>query len=124
MRSKTVTSLVAFGSVSMLIFFMIGCVPPASPTNLAKKETLPCTITWTDNSANEQGFNIYVGGSCAGCQTNTEWQKVGSVGANVTTYSWEESCCDVSECSCAMVKAFNQSGESKTSNIIILAPVC
>ena len=40
------------------------------------------TLTWTDNSANEDGFNIYRAPNKTGTFT-----LVGSVAANVTTYA-------------------------------------
>lgn len=97
---------------------------PAAPSDLTKTNEFPCTIEWTDNSDNEDGFNIYIGASCIDCEATTEWFLVDTVGKDVTIYTWETSCCSVAECSCAMVRAFNESGESQNSNIIMLAPVC
>ncbi len=97
---------------------------PLAPSNLTKTNEFPCTIEWTDNSDNEDGFNIYIGGSCVDCEATTEWILVDTVGKDVITYTWTKSCCSVAECSCAMVRAFNESGESLNSNIIMLAPVC
>lgn len=97
---------------------------PAAPSDLTKTNEFPCTIEWTDNSDNEDGFNIYIGGSCVDCEATTDWILVDTVGKDVITYTWTTSCCSVAECSCAMVRAFNESGESQNSNIIMLAPVC
>jgi hypothetical protein len=98
--------------------------PPVAPSDLTRISTLPCKIEWKDNSTDEDGFNIYIGGSCAKCEETTTWFKVATVGKDVTSFTWNESCCSVSECSCAMVRAYNAKGESPNSNIIMLAPVC
>jgi len=58
------------------------------------------------------------------CAENTAWTKVASVGANVVTYNWNDSCCEVGECSCVMVRAYKGNIESEDSNKIMLAPVC
>ena len=134
MKRKIVVSLIAMVAIIAVAMFA-GCVEPtptptptpekpAAPGDLTRTNTLPCTIEWKDNSANEDGFNIYIGGSCANCEKTTDWTKVASVGKDVTSYSWKESCCNVRECSCAMVRAYNEKGESPNSNIIMLAPVC
>lgn len=110
--------------VLMGVLALSGCATPDAPTVLDKTSDLPCTIEWTDNSDNEDGFNVYVGGSCADCAGATDWMQVGSVGKDEVTFTWQESCCSVAECSCATVRAFNAEGESGNSNIIMLAPVC
>lgn len=97
---------------------------PAAPSGLTKTNGLPCTIEWKDNSNNEDGFKIYIGGSCANCDGTTNWTQVASVGKDVTQYTWNESCCSVAGCSCVMVRAYNAKGESPDSNIVMLAPVC
>jgi hypothetical protein len=104
------------------------------PGNLAVVSGYPCTIQWNDNSNNEAGFNIYVGGSCANCAATNNWNLVARVGANVETYTWVETygesqrpvnCCDVGECSCVMVRAVRADGsESGNSNVVMLSPVC
>lgn len=103
------------------------------PTNLAKVSSYPCTIQWKDNSDNEDGFNIYVGGGCTNCAATNNWNLVARVGANVQTYTWVAkfgenqylaSCCDLGECSCVMVRAFRGAIESADSNVVVLAPVC
>lgn len=99
---------------------------PAAPTYLVKDGDLPCQIRWIDNSNNEDGFNIYVGGSCTNCMAtkDSSWRKVASLGPDVDSYTWSQSCCAVGECSCVMVRAFNQHGESSNSNVIMLSPIC
>ena len=98
---------------------------PAAPTGLIKTGELPCQVRWNDNSDNEDGFNIYIGGSCVSCPTTTDWRKVASVDPNVEGYTWRgESCCSVAECSCIMVRAYNEFGESANSNVIMLSPLC
>lgn len=115
------------GSISaiILVLAICGCLNP--PSNLTKLSDYPCSIKWQDNSDDEDGFNIYLGCSCAhNCSNCTDDQmtKVASVGANAETYNWSESCCDVAECSCVMVRAYKGDEESSNSNIIMLAPVC
>jgi len=99
---------------------------PKAPTNLVKVGDLPCQIKWSDNANNENGYNIYKGGSCTNCMATSDasWHKLASVGPNVDSYTWSRSCCAVGECSCVMVRAFNQFGESSDSNVIMLAPLC
>jgi hypothetical protein len=99
---------------------------PAAPDQLRKAEcgASYCCILWNDNSNDESGFNIYVGGSCADCNSNTAWNKIAGTSANTRSYNWSESCCDVAECSCVMVRAYNGNGESSNSNVVMLAPLC
>ena len=97
---------------------------PIPPSNLVELSLYPCKLQWKDNSNDEDGFNIYIGGSCVNCVENKAWNKIASVGANIDTYSWGKSCCDVGECSCVMVRAFKGNIESSDSNKIMLAPVC
>ncbi len=109
----------------ILVTAICGCNGTFNPpSNLVKVSESPCKIQWTDNSNNEDGFNIYHGGSCANCAENKAWTKVASVGANVVTYTWDKSCCSVGECSCVMVRAYKGNTESTDSNVIMLAPVC
>jgi hypothetical protein len=97
---------------------------PAAPSNLIRTNTLPCAIEWDDNSDNEEGFNIYFGASCGDVDMVKSWTQVISVGKDVTSYAWTKSCCSVAECSWAMVRAFNEKGESEDSNAVRLAPLC
>jgi hypothetical protein len=102
-------------------------IPPAAPTNLVKLEEMPCRIKWSDNSNNEDGFNIYItgrGGADCTAINDSDWRKVASVGPDVDSYTWSTSCSYVSECSCVMVRAYNISwGESAKSNAIVLGTV-
>jgi hypothetical protein len=100
----------------------LGCINPPSGLVKTVDDGHVCGIKWTDNSDNEDGFNIYIGGSCADCNKTTNWTKVVSVKGS--SYNWSESCCDLGACSCMMVRAYNANEESANSNIIMLAPVC
>jgi chitodextrinase len=57
---------------------------PAAPSNLATTavDSTDSTLDWQDNSNNELGFQIQRATS-----SNGPWSVVGSVGANVTTYT-------------------------------------
>ena len=97
---------------------------PNAPSDLTLTNSYPCTIEWTDNADNEDGFRIYIGPSCADCNNVTNWTLNASVGPNIATYTWDsQSCCSIAECSCVQVRAYNSAGES-ASNTIMLAPVC
>lgn len=98
--------------------------PPLAPSSVAKTGTLPCSISWVDNSDNEDGFNIYLGHSCGGVELVKSWTLTVTVGPDVTSYSWSQSCCSVAECSWVMIRAFNDDGESVDSNTVMLAPLC
>ena len=68
------------------------CEIPAAPTNLSAAATSPTQVvlTWTDNSANESGFRIYrvkAGRGSAQSIGSASWPMVGTVGANVTTFT-------------------------------------
>lgn len=125
-QRKPQESVPILALAAMILLVVSGCTPepPNAPENLTKDDTPLCKVSWTDNSTNEQGFNVYVGGSCADCGATTAWTKSGTVGSNETAFSWQETCCDVAECSCAVVRAFIDGAESDNSNIINLAPVC
>jgi hypothetical protein len=110
-----------------LIFFLavcgtVGCINPPSGLVKTVDDGGVCGLKWTDNSDNEDGFNIYIGGSCADCNKTTNWTKL--ISANKASYNWSKSCCQLGECSCAMVRAYNAQEESANSNIVMLAPVC
>lgn len=126
MKAKWLRMTTLMGVLLIGVLATSGCPSQglAAPSGLTKTNEFPCVIEWNDNSNNEQGFNIYIGHPCTDCEAVTSWTLAASVGANVTSYSWTESCCDVAECSCAMVRAYNANGESSNSNVIMLAPVC
>jgi hypothetical protein len=81
--------------------------PPAAVTNLVAS-TKVCdsqagssvTVTWQDNSNNENGFNIYANGTLHG-----------TVGPNFTTYSIPQA--SFGESLKVIVEAFNNAGGSK-----------
>ena len=115
------------GNMDIPVSLVIEPFIPAAPSQLTKSGDYPCEIEWIDNSENEDEFYIYIGysNSCdENCKDITEWKHVASVGKDVTSYSWSESCCGVAQCSCVMVRAYNEIGESSNSNIIMLAPLC
>jgi hypothetical protein len=65
-------------------------------------------LTWTDNSNNEKGFNIY-----RAPDGNSTFSKVGSVGIDAATFTD----LNVAPGSCYRVTAFNDVGESDPSNV-------
>ncbi len=94
-------------------------VPPAAVTNLvAAKICIPIlppnyqfggNITWTDNSNNEEGFRIYLGGSAHG-----------TVAANVTVYPIPPV---VSAAPITLsVEAYNAGGASAKVDVVIPCP--
>lgn len=70
-------------------------LPPSAPSNPSATlltcvtnnfvQSFTATFTWTDNSNNETGFNIYVNGNFA--DGSAKDQLAGSVGPNTTTYT-------------------------------------
>jgi hypothetical protein len=100
---------------------------PAAPSGLhIIDDVIDCTIEWTDNSDNESGFRIYsIGKDCVDC-TGVIGKDIliDTVGADVTSYSWGDTCCNVGQCLCVEVRAYNSKGESESSNVIMLSPVC
>jgi hypothetical protein len=58
------------------------------------------TVTWTDNSSNETGFRIYRGGN-----------KIGEVGANVSTYT--DTGLALNQEYCYQIGAYNTVDEKK-----------
>ncbi len=113
---------IALAASLILVTLVCGCIN--APSNLTKVSDNPCGIKWKDNSNNEDGFNIYIGGSCVNCSNTTKWTKIATTGPNATSYNWSGSCCNIGECSCVTVSAYNANEESPKSNIIMLAPVC
>jgi hypothetical protein len=91
---------------------------PNAPSNLTAGalNTYQISLTWQDNSNNEDGFNVY---RCVGCaDPKTGGTKVASVGANVTTYTDGSSSTPLNQSTTYtyQVTAFNGSGESGASN--------
>ncbi len=78
---------------------------PSSPSGLTTEATSPTEITlsWQDNSDNEDGFRIYRNGT-----------RVATVGPNVTTYTHKNLNSETRYC--YEVVSYNESGESETSN--------
>lgn len=73
------------------------------------------SLTWTDNSSNEEGFKVERRLGDTGA-----WAEVGQVPANATTFS------DVTvdnQRYCYQVKAFNQAGDSGYTNIACGVPL-
>lgn len=72
-------------------------------------------LSWTDNSANEDGFNIYRDGA-----------KIGAVGPNVTTYT--DTGLAESTQYCYQIGAYNSAGEAKgaqtcgTTGVVVVPP--
>lgn len=122
MIGRYIKPMMALAASLILVTFVCGCID--APSHLTKVSSSPCGIRWQDNSNNEDGFNIYIGGSCANCNNTTAWTKIATVGANAESYNWSRSCCDIGECRCISVTAYNAKEESARSNIIVLASVC
>lgn len=87
----------------------VGC-PPSMPTNLSISNTTinSITLSWQDNSNNENGFKIYRWG-----YEGNAWgfYYLDSVGANVTSYTQKNLRCG-NDFNFYEVSAFNQYGES------------
>lgn len=127
---KEITLLIGLSLI--ILISMMACPPgdnpPEAPTDLDVTSAYPCTVEWTDNSDNEDGFRVYVGYPCTDCENVTNWNLNATVGANETSYVWMDgdnpvSCCNVGECTCVMIAAYNSDGESE-SEAIVLASVC
>jgi len=78
------TNYLLLACLLVLVFSLInsfGCgeasSPPAAPSNLAAQaiSSSAVRVSWSDNSANEMGFNIYRDGAC-----------ISTVNANVNTF--------------------------------------
>jgi uncharacterized repeat protein (TIGR01451 family) len=84
--------------------------PPMAPTNLAASATSATEVglTWTDNSANESGFNIHRSNN------GKTFSLIATVGSDVTTYS--DSGLSVATKYYYRVRAYNAIGDSSFSN--------
>jgi hypothetical protein len=82
--------------------------PPSAPTALVvqRNSKTKATLTWTDNSGNETGFQIERSAD------GTTFTQIATVGANVTTY--QDS--GVNKAYYYRVRAFNSAGNSGYSN--------
>lgn len=70
------------------------------------------TLTWQDNSGNEQNFNVErKTGACAGAGT---WAEIAQVAANITTY--RDAAVMEGQTYCWRVAASNAAGKSAYSN--------
>jgi len=79
---------------------------PAAPSNLDESASTPnsITLTWQDNSNNENGFHIYRQDG-----SSTEWRRVASVAANTTTFTDADLTCGSQYT--YKVSAYNGAGE-------------
>ena len=87
--------------------------PPAPPSGLAvavKVSTTQITLTWTDNADNEIGFRI------ERTVIDGEYTEIGSVDADVTTYTDTE--LEIDTTYYYRVLAYNEIGDSEYSNAI------
>lgn len=90
--------------VLAVAFFLIICAAPG----LAQTPTYKHSLTWQDNSDNEDGFKIERKSS----PTDT-FGEIGTVGANVTAYT--DTVLDGLQ-RCYRVRAFNAAGDSAFTN--------
>lgn len=72
---------------------------------LAQPRSATFTLTWTDRSDNETGFNLYR-------KTGTTSTKIGNVGANATSFVTAPIVATEGSQVCFAVTAFNAAGES------------
>jgi hypothetical protein len=86
-----------------------GASAPAAPSNLSASAASSSSInlSWTDNSANEDGFKIER-------LVNGTWAQVATVGADVT--SWQETGLAAGTSYNYRVRAYNAAGASASSN--------
>lgn len=90
--------------------------PPAAPWSLEAKpaSSSAISVTWSDNSNNEQGFRLERSGAVAG-----PWEPVTVTDPNAASY--EEPRASEQE-TCYRVLAFNADGDSHPSNVDCTAP--
>lgn len=87
--------------------------PPAAPTNLSGSHSSSGnSLTWADNSSDEQGFRIYR-------KTTGNFTLIASTGANIQSYS---DAVPPSGNNTYAVASFNSAGESIWSNHAIVIP--
>jgi hypothetical protein len=88
---------------------------PNAPSNLAGTATSASQIklSWTDNSANETGFQIDRWNGSA-------WAQIGTVGANVTTYT--DAGLSPSTTYYYEVGAYNSAGTAWTNYVTVTTP--
>lgn len=82
---------------------------PSAPSSLSavRDSAYQASLSWTDNSGNENGFNIYRGTSSG------SYTKIGSVGSNTTTYTDTTAKGDKYY---YVVTSYNKAGDSDNSN--------
>ncbi|MFP4394519.1 MAG: fibronectin type III domain-containing protein [Anaerolineales bacterium] len=86
--------------------------PPAAPSDLAQSGSATKTrlsLSWTDNSSNEQGFKVE-----RSPNGTSDWTQVGTAGADVTAYTDTGLACGVTYHYRA--RAYNAVGDSAYSN--------
>jgi hypothetical protein len=93
-RFRAPRGLVVLGPSLVIAMLVLGSLPasvaaagfPTAPSNLSVTGTTPTSITlsWVDNSNNENGFNIHAWSSADG---SLAWTLDGVVAANVTTFT-------------------------------------
>jgi len=98
------------GILCLLGMFVFCAVFIATPTASAQVQS-SATLTWQDNSGNEQGFGIEML-----APTDADFTEVATVGANVTEFSLSLSG-NYGDVFCFRVYAFNPEGDSPDSNI-------
>ena len=104
------------GNTSFSAFSNTVCVttPPPPPANASAAKAVASnatgvTLTWTDNSWNEDGFRIYSSSDGA------VWSLAATVGPNTESWVTDQS-------ACYRVVAFNVGGEGPTSNVACAIP--
>ncbi len=75
------------------------------------------TLTWTDNSSNEESFTIEraLAADVAGCAAALGWTPIATVPANVATFT--DPVVNEGATYCYRVKASNPAGSSVASNV-------
>jgi hypothetical protein len=94
----------------LLCIFAFCAVLIATPNSSAQVQS-SATLQWQDNSGNEQGFGIEMLSP-----TDADFTEVGTVGANITQFSFSLSG-NYGDMFCFRVYAFNAAGDSLDSNV-------